>query len=341
MSFLNIDVTQAVEGQTCPPTGPKNAKIALVGEAPGVEEARFRQPFVGPSGQVLDQCLQSAGLLRRELYITNFLKHKPPNNDISPWFNGKAFTSRGMQAWEDLKSELNDVGANVLVPLGNTALFALTGLASITKCRGYVWSSRGLSSPRKVIPTIHPAATLRGAYIQRYYISADLRKIKAESERPEVLRPARNLRIQWTFGDVIEYLNWLKRQPRFGFDIEVMNFEVSCIAFATSPTEAVSIPIYRAWSEGEEMAIWRGIAAVLENPESKKVVQNGIFDIQFLAIRCGILVANWKTWEDAMVAHHIIYPEFPKGLEFLVSLYCGAQEHYKDMVRFDNIKKES
>ena len=78
---------------------------------------------------------------------------------------------------------------------------------------------------------------------------------------------------------------------------------------------------------------------MLGNPDSKKVVQNGMFDIHFLLTRCGVVVRG--EIHDTMVAHSVMYPELPKGLDFLGSIYCGSQEYWKDSVKFENIKGES
>ena len=85
--------------------------------------------------------------------------------------------------------------------------------------------------------------------------------------------------------------------------------------------------------------MWLGIAKVLETPDSVKVVQNGMFDIPFLLTNCGIQVRG--PIHDTMVAHSILYPDLPKGLGFLGSIYCGAQKYWKDMVSFTNIKEEA
>jgi hypothetical protein len=78
---------------------------------------------------------------------------------------------------------------------------------------------------------------------------------------------------------------------------------------------------------------------VLGNENSVKVAQNAIFDIHFLLTRCGI-EAKGRV-EDTMIGHSVMFPEFPKGLDFLGSLYCGTQAYWKDAVKFNNIKGES
>lgn len=342
MSYLSLNLGSAREGRRVLGTGPAGAKIAIVGEAPGAYEDQQLKPFVGPAGTVLEQCMHAAGMIKSEVYLTNVVKVRPKNNIIDPYFNTTkgTFTQAGMEACQELYEELNERKPNVIVACGATAMAALTGQHRVMKYRGYLWPSIGLAYDTKVVPTIHPAASLRGQYIYRHIISADLRKAKKFSQNPELVRPDRQLVYEWsTVTEVLEWLEYFARQPLVCFDIEVMNFEVSCIGLSSEPGVAISVPFDSRWTEGEELQLWRGLQAVLDNPTSVKIVQNGIFDIHFLLTRCGISVAG--PMHDTMVGHHIMYSELPKGLGFLGSVYCGAQEYWKDSVRFNNIKEES
>lgn len=310
----------------------------IVGEAPGAEEAKQGKPFVGPAGTVLEQCLHAAGLTRAECYITNVIKVRPKNNDISPYFDKGHFTKLAEGFLAELQEEISRVKPNVVVALGATALAALTGRTGIMTLRGYVMEN---SDGLKIIPTIHPAASLRGMYIYRYLISADLKKARLESGSPDVRRPERTL--VYSYASVREAVEWINKcgeSPRLSVDIEVLNYEIAIIGLAPSPELGVAIPLADArWSLDDEVLLWRALAKVLGNPKTTKIFQNGIFDIHFLATKCGIKVRG--PIEDTMVAHHIMYPDLQKGLGFLGSLYCGSQAYWKDMIKWDNIKDES
>ncbi len=352
MTFLNLEKPRRI----VPGFGPQTAKIAIVGEAPGAYEDMQLKPFVGPAGTILEQCLHAAGLIRSEVYLTNVIKVRPKYNDVSSFFNGRTFSAEGMEWVEFLRGELDAHSCNVIVACGATAMAALTGKSQITKFRGYVFESIGLSPTRKVIPAIHPAAALydrkggaKGAisgaaefkpYLYRHVIAADLKKAKTESASRDLVRPQRKL--IYEFANVEEVLQWLdyyEHKPIVSFDIEVLNFELSCIGFSSEPTVACSIPLAGAWSESDELLIWRGIQRVLNNPNSIKVGQNLIFDIHFLLTKCGIEVKG--PIHDTMISHSVMYPELPKGLAFLGSIYCGSQAYWKDMVKFDDIKENS
>jgi uracil-DNA glycosylase len=348
MSFISVglDGTSTRQGisRPVPPLGDPSSAIALIGEAPGEYEDKMGVPFVGPAGTVLEQCLHGAGLTKRDCYILNYLPLRPKNNNINPWFSIKTRTF-SEQGWEEvlaLRDRLQLFTGNVLVPLGNVAFAALTYRdkndrgAGIMDARGYFTTT---PDGRKVLPTVHPSAALRGQYMLRYIISWDLKKAREHSDTPTLTRPTRHLDYSNSFHSVVEKLRALISAPVLSVDIEVHNFEVSCICFAPSPEYSLSIPLDHRWTENEELAIWRLIAAILQNPRIDKVMQNGIFDTQFLAARMGIFVRGRII--DTMIRHHLQYPDMKKGLGFLISLYGGTSEYHKDMVRFDNIKKES
>lgn len=335
--FLTAPTERIVPG-----FGSKSAPICIVGEAPGAEEDRVLRPFVGQSGTVLDQCLHGAMITRSECYLTNVVKTRPRGNDIEPYYNTRTgtFTDAGRLWLDRLEEELQGVTSNTIVALGATALSALTGRKSVSKYRGYVMETLPRYGRRKVIGAYHPSASLRGQYILRYYITADFRKAKLESAYPEIRRPERNIIIPEGISETLQWLDAVNKKPYLSIDIEVMNFQVSAISYAWDAHNVVAIP-YAAgiWTEDDELILWRKTNDVLSNPAVSKLFQNGIFDVCFLWTECGIKVQGHI--DDSMIAHHVMYPDMLKGLGFLGSMYCGAQEYWKDAVKFDNIKEES
>jgi uracil-DNA glycosylase len=146
--------TQTVFGE-----GPRRARVMMVGEQPGNDEDLAGKPFVGPAGRILDRALETAGIARGDVYVTNVVKHfkwepkgkrrihaKPNQMEISaclPW----------------LEAELDVVKPMVLVCLGATAAQALLGAKfRVTKQRGEWVAARW--APR-VMATVHPSAILR------------------------------------------------------------------------------------------------------------------------------------------------------------------------------------
>ena len=146
--------TQAVGG-----VGPKHAPIMMVGEQPGDKEDLQGMPFVGPAGQLLDDALKDAGVDRRDVFVTNAVKHfkwEPRGKRRMH----KTPAQREIDAchyW--LERELASVAPRVLVALGATALKAILEDrdARLQAVVGKVLEHGGLH----VVPTYHPSFALR------------------------------------------------------------------------------------------------------------------------------------------------------------------------------------
>src|SRR4051812_4072876 len=127
------------------PEGPLDARIVIIGEAPGVEEERTGRPFIGGSGQILSQVLAKAGIDRSQCYITNIMQIRPPQNDFGYFYEDKKRNNPSrllVDGITRLEGELSRLRPNVIVPLGTEPLRAVTGLRSIEKWRGSILSSR-------------------------------------------------------------------------------------------------------------------------------------------------------------------------------------------------------
>jgi len=139
--------TQVVFG-----VGNPNAALLFIGEAPGMHEDKQGEPFVGAAGQLLTRMLGEIGLTREQVYIANILKCRPPGNRDPQDDEIEACTP-----W--LIEQMSLIQPDVIVTLGNFATkFVLQTQQGITRMRGSVYAWHG----RKVIPTFHPAAILRG-----------------------------------------------------------------------------------------------------------------------------------------------------------------------------------
>ena len=322
--------------------GDPESKICILGEAPARTEVRLGRPLVGPSGQLLEQCMHAAGIVRRECYLTNVFEtevKKSKTGDMVTttegdilWTKKGGLTELGEKRSNGCVERLAACAANVIVPLGGTALGFLVGDNRIMKWRGSILTAGEKAPKRKVIPTIHPAASLRGNYTWRHFIASDLAKAKKESEYSELRLLERTLLIDPTYEEAISFLEETCDCKAVAFDIEVINHQVSCISFATSPVMCMSIPFVDdggkdRWSEQAEEDIWLAIEDVLSNPTIDKIGQNLIFDISFLFMQNSITTKGRIC--DTMVAHHIIYPDFPKGLDFLCSMHTN-EPYYKD-----------
>lgn len=324
---------------TVPASGDKDAKIAIVGEAPSHMEIQKRKPFVGPAGSILESCLHGAGITRSECYITNLADYQVKGEKL---YNSRSdkLTPEGQRCADRLRSELSEVDANVIVPCGGPAARALVGTGKVSKVRGYLFESELLDG-RKCVPTIHPAATMRGQFIQRHYIVHDFHKINIESEYPEIKDPGDIIWVPKTMEELNQAFDQLDEATYLSVDIETKNHECSCIGFCIlsldglTPLVSIVIPLQSSteppWNLDEEIYIWQRLAKILEDPNKWKLMQNGIFDMFFLIQRNGIYIRGRA--DDTMIGHHIMYPDFLKSLEFLASIYTHRR-HWKGMVSF-------
>lgn len=347
MSFM----PSQARNRLVPGVGRPEARIIIVGDYTDNFDVIALKPFQGPSGSVLDSCLHAAGLIRGEVYLTSCFKERTSLTGKNANFDffdekKKKFTEKGERHAAMLREEVKQFEANVIVTCGLPAFMALTSMNSYAKYRGYVCHADKIPGGRKLIPTHSPRASIRGNYANRHVIVSDLMKAKRESEIPDLVRPNRT--IVYDYANVEEVLQWieyLSKGKELSFDIEVINYEVSCFSFSIDPSIAVVIPIGettlkpQGWTEDEEAIIWRAVQKLLGNPETVKIAQNSIFDIHFLLSRYGVVVRG--PVHDTMVGHSVMYPELPKGLDFLGSIYCGSQEYWKDAVNFNNIKGDS
>lgn len=133
-----------------PPSGPPASSMFIVGEAPGADEARLHEPFVGQSGKELTKMLHEAGIIRSDCRIINVVPYRPPNNDISFFISDKptpqhstSYRSKWLHLCAELGlralyTELLTAQPKVVIPLGATALWALTGESAISKWRGSI-----------------------------------------------------------------------------------------------------------------------------------------------------------------------------------------------------------
>ncbi|HEB14065.1 MAG TPA: hypothetical protein ENI09_01505, partial [candidate division WWE3 bacterium] len=282
-----------------PAIGSKKSPVAIIGEGPGGEENRQKLPFVGPAGQLLKSCVKAEHLEWDAFYRSNFLHERPPDNNIKPWFSEglKAeflaqqekgnqvlqiaagwdkkkyryfwLTDRGMAAKTALIVELAQTDAKVIVALGGTATFALTGMAPITKIRGAPARCPELPG-RVILPTIHPAACLRtdedgnaGKYLWRFDIQRDLAKAVRFSRGFEWPNP--KLIVEPTYTQTMEYISDAHKYPLVSFDIELVDNSIPCISLAFRPNEAISIPFMQTYGKVREREVWKKLKELFEN----------------------------------------------------------------------------
>ena len=140
--------------------GNPKADIMFIGEAPGQREDEQGRPFVGPAGKFLDELLASIGLKREDVYISNVVKYRPPNNR-DPTDEEKS------QCLPWLQLEIALIKPKVIVPLGRHALGHFFPKLNISKVHG---QAQKLNNDLAIFPIYHPAAALhQGGLRQALY----------------------------------------------------------------------------------------------------------------------------------------------------------------------------
>lgn len=329
-------------------------RICILGEAWGKDEALHKRPFMGATGRELNRLCEEAGLLpegstarmgwanvERDLiyyeagiHLTNVFNFQPPGNRIEDlcgprWGSlpairpGKYLRSEFIPELDRLKTELREHKPNIIIALGATALWSLTGTTAITKTRGTV----AATPYGKAIATFHPAYLMRGEWRLRPVVIFDLVKALRESEFHEIRRPARFVYLPETLDDIQRILPELESAERLGIDIETAADQITCIGFAWTPQHALVIPIFdnskpdrSYWSHNDELVIWQLIKQIC-SLNVPKVFQHGLYDLHFLWRRYGI--STNRCDDDTMLLHHALQPEVQKGLGFLGSIYTS------------------
>ena len=321
----------------CPPTIKPGAQITFCGEAPGWQEVRDREGFVGGSGRLLTAICNNAQIDISKCNKTNVAKNRPPNDDFSTFYTTpkRGDPTPELLWWiQLLQAELTKYKPNLVVALGGEALRALTGKVGITKWRGSLLDST-LVPNLKVIAEVHPAFIMRNKW-EYYYLAIRTfkAKIKPESLSPnwKTKEPGYVSITDPTFNQALEFIIYVSnsRVPWY-LDVETRGDTLSCFGLYSEsrPGLAICIPIQDTtgphWSPMQEASIWRSLSQIA--PENLCLRnQNILYDIDYLL---DYRIEPQGIDFDPMIGMNVAYPEFPKGLDFTTQLYTN-HEFYKD-----------
>lgn len=152
-------------------TGNKIADIMFIGEGPGADEDRLGEPFVGKAGQLMDKAFQALEINRKDVYIANIVKCRPPQNRVPEQEEVQACLNY-------LRNQVMLVKPKIIVLLGSTALKNILGPEyGITSARGKWVEKKGIL----YMPTWHPAALLRDE-TKKIDFWRDLKLVKEKSK---------------------------------------------------------------------------------------------------------------------------------------------------------------
>ena len=336
------------------PVGPCPAKIMIVGEFPGEQEVLRGEPFVGYAGQELSKMLQEAGIFRSACFITNVVRSRPPGNSIDSFIAAKKGDVTAQHIYlrdkavlpvvrdgiDLLKREIEMCRPNVIIALGNTALWALTGNWGITSWRGSVLPcdlELGLDYQPKVVPAYPPSSIMR-QWSWRQIAAHDFRRAAKESQTRELYTPNYSFVIRPDYSTVLSVLHQLYQQVqsrpgKIAVDIETRAGHIACIGFAWSKTEALCVPLMCVerpdgyWPVEQEATIAYALYQLFTHPNCQVIGQNFLYDAQYFWRHLHFLP---RLARDTMIAQHVMFSNMPKGLDFLSSMYCEYHTYWKD-----------
>lgn len=338
-----------------PGIGSVEPKLMIIGEAPGKYEDEQGIPFVGPSGQILDQFLFKAGLRRSDCYITNVVKYRPPLNDLKKLHLINVDIGQQMQELWD--NEINKLHPNCILAIGDLALQAVCDLSGILNYRGSILTAR--DGKTKVVPTIHPAALFsRGggeneessgglSWTYTKLIEADIIRAAEESLTRTLILPQRTLSIARNSLDVHRFFREYEKLDKAASDIESINCVPVCIGFAFNKHHALSIPLLGSignskltdMRDNELDECWREIDRQLRR--LRIVGHNFMYDeykLSLIGFECP------TVYSDTLIKTRVIFPELPDKRLCVVSSLWTREPYYKDdgkefklgKIKFDN-----
>jgi len=302
------------------PSPIKKARLAIVGMNPGTNEIAFDKPFVGPSGEFLNDMLTKHNLPKREdVFVTNAILCKPPEDE-------KIKKEAILNCQERLLNELTQVQPEVVLALGNVAVHALTGKfkAKITNVNGIVGSSE-LLEKIKIIPAFHPAAILRNPGFQKPFEEALLTVKKLLSgdtlDKPKGI----NYIFTPTKEELEEKLNWIMENCKG----EILGCDIETTGLKPYSREVLYMGI--AYREDEVVILYKDLikSQIIKEFLSRKDLlfgwQNGQFDTIFLNNKLGLpAIIN----HDSMILHYCLNSyEGYHDLDTLSMRYLGVEPY--------------
>lgn len=348
-------------------SGPRDAKILIVGEAWGSDEAIAQSPFVGASGKELDRMLLEAGVQRSVCLATNLIPARPQGNEMwrfcVPRSEGEGHLWRGLHPSSDLRASLtrlyaliNLVKPELIIACGNYPLWALTDVCTtkysaalggrvipsgIGDFRGsMLFTDPAIPCRRsRVLPIYHPALILRD-WSQRAVTVHDLKERVTLALRDEWESPKTNIIHNPSYEEAYAFLetalSLLSTQKlTYTCDIETRNRLITCVGFGTSPSSAIVIPFWAKaggtftskWTPPQEARLIRLLCKLLTHPNIQLIGQNFLYDMYYFHRTWNIQV---RCFYDTMLAQHLLFPGTSKGLGYLSSLYCRYHRYWKD-----------
>lgn len=317
--------------------GPNISPLMVISDYPTADELKVGKVLVaGESGKLVSSYMKANGYSLEMCYKTSYIKCAIPG------FNSKS-SKQSQEALSKIKllddwdriliEEIKRISPNSILALGELPLNFLTNEKKINRYRGSILNlsihNRFLIDPEKyirVVPTLHPRDIFpnptTGVYVRLDYGKA----IKQKDAAGKLIEPG-TLRIIRNAEELAEYWTRARHGEFLVTDIETNQYNLAiCASLCVDGKESVSFPLFdKTLGTGETAGIWRVYSDILKSP-IPKINQNILYDWTVLQ-RLGFEIKNIVG--DTMLLAHTIYPELPKGLDFLTSIYTDIP-YYKD-----------
>lgn len=314
-----------------PPSKTFDADLAIVGEAPGIKELGAKEPFVGPSGDILERSLKAANLpSKNQIFITNALLCRPPKSPV------KVDAIRHCS--NRVLQELKEVNPKVVLLLGSSALKSLTEKANASITREH---SKAFSHPELpdsiIVPAFHPAALFRNpgnyiTYIQALiYASILLQKgpnaIKTPGETKytvlDTVQKCQNL-----FDELIDK----DQETIIHTDIETGGFNqfedpILCLGMCINEGHTYIIPVNDLDPTGKKYdnVVSQIPKSYFKHPKLKWCWHDGSFDTPFLRLSEDVPA---KVDHDTILLHYCLNEHAGShGLGILAKRFLGADSY--------------
>lgn len=331
-----------------PYEGPeKDYKILIVGEAPGAEEIGQGRPFVGKAGQLLERYIERNGSSRAEVRLANLCNYRPEDNKFIHCLN----TPQLEEGLEKLEEEIKRNHPNVVIATGGWPMYFLTGKATKEKNKTQpgsgVLTYRGSRLPaverfggesQKVFITMHPSFILRSWKMNPVF-NIDLEHAVEDSHFPELNYPIYEEHIDPDRDVLYDLVHQAISSEWISIDIETFpGGRYSCVGFSfrnkvgsdSSGIRPRGLSLQKDNNQGDI-----GVCITYQRPDlarfaqdvwessTPKIFQYGTYDINFMRHFYGWKVGGYYNnlgW-DTYVASASILPDYPRGLDFLNSIY--------------------
>lgn len=306
--------------------GPEVSRIALVGDYPTEDEVNSGQALTGS----IERFIRRFGIKPDNTFRTLFIKQAVPGlGSKSRKIQNAALKHINISECRGILSEeLSSIKPNVVVPMGELALNIITRQKSINKWRGSVLPVQPemkLPETTKAIPTVHYRDVMKDPTVE-LLTRIDFQRVLKYEHILQFPQPDYKIWIARTAQALRGWWERSRTAPLIVFDIETYINGITCIGFSTDGKEAVTVPLISGLVDAtEQVIIWKLVAEILAS-NIPKCNQNIYYDWWYLK-NWGFTVNNIIA--DTLLIAHTLYPELPKKLGFLTSVYTEIP-YFKD-----------